>query len=97
MAMTVARPEDAGPRPCDADTDAAAGPDWQRGMRLADWALYYGKARGRNQARIVTHLHAPIDTVLEMLDAGKDGQPRDGLIDMECVPGPEQNRMAGRS
>ena len=65
------------------------GGDWERGNRLADWARYHGKANGRNQARIVTGLLAPLDTVLAALDdaAGKDAQ---GLIEMACVHGPGQ-------
>ncbi|ATQ76412.1 hypothetical protein CR152_19175 [Massilia violaceinigra] len=43
---------------------ADGGVEWERGIRLADWALYHGKANGRNQARIVMRLSAPVDTVL---------------------------------
>lgn len=66
-----------------------AGFDWERGIRLADWALYQGKAGGRNQARIVIGLGAPVDTVLAKLDAapGSDGQ---GLVQLRSVRGPEQ-------
>ncbi|HEX8611526.1 MAG TPA: diguanylate cyclase [Telluria sp.] len=62
--------------------------DWERGIRLADWALYHGKANGRNQARIVTGLRAPLATVLAALD-GAAGSAQ-GLLDMACVHGPEQ-------
>ncbi len=63
--------------------------DWERAIRLADWALYQGKAHGRNQARIVTGLAGPIETVLAKLDAtpGSNGA---GLVEMSCVRGPEQ-------
>lgn len=71
-----------------------SGLDWQRGIRLADWALYYGKAHGRNQACIVTHLCAPIETVLQAIDGSKGGQLPDGLLDTECATGPEQQRAA---
>lgn len=65
--------------------------DWEGGIRLADWALYQGKANGRNQANIVSHLSAPIDTVLEALEAGK---PNDGLLTLDCVHGPAQPSAA---
>lgn len=63
--------------------------DWERGIRMADWALYQGKAQGRNQARIITRLEAPVDTVLARLDAepGSDGQ---GLVELRCVRGPDK-------
>lgn len=62
--------------------------DWERGIRLADWALYQGKANGRNQARIVTGLLAPFETVLAALD-GADADAH-SLIEMSCVQGPVQ-------
>lgn len=63
--------------------------DWERGIRLADWALYQGKAQGRNQARIVTRLNAPVETVLAALDAApaSGGQ---GLAEISCVRGPDK-------
>jgi diguanylate cyclase (GGDEF)-like protein len=61
--------------------------DWEGGIRLADWALYQGKANGRNQANIVSQLAAPIDTVIDALDAGK---PAASLLELECVRGPAQ-------
>ncbi|MDQ1923625.1 GGDEF domain-containing protein [Massilia pseudoviolaceinigra] len=64
-----------------------SGFEWERGIRLADWALYHGKANGRNQARIVTRLSAPVDTVLAALDGAAAAE---GLVDMECVHGPAQ-------
>ncbi|MDQ1816319.1 diguanylate cyclase [Massilia sp. CCM 9210] len=64
-----------------------SGFDWERAIRLADWALYHGKANGRNQARIVTRLSAPLETVLAALDGAAGAE---GLIDMDCVRGPAQ-------
>jgi diguanylate cyclase (GGDEF)-like protein len=46
------------------------GMDWERGIRLADWALYQCKAGGRNQARIVTSPGGPLDAVLAAIDKG---------------------------
>ncbi len=63
--------------------------DWESAIRLADWALYYGKANGRNQARIVTRLCAPVDTVLAALDDAT-GAATGHLVEMDCVPGPSQ-------
>ena len=65
-------------------------PDWQRGLRLADWALYRGKANGRNQAWIVTGLKAPLETVLGAIDGGGDGAAVEAMVEMRCVRGPEQ-------
>ncbi|WBS05182.1 diguanylate cyclase [Pseudoduganella sp. SL102] len=62
--------------------------DWQAAIRIADWALYQGKAQGRNQARIVTHLAAPVATVLTALDGTAGAAPVDGMIGMERVDGP---------
>ncbi len=67
--------------------------DWQCAVRLADWALYQGKALGRNQARIVTRLYAPADTVMAALDR-EDGDVAP-LLALDCVRGPGQ--PAGRS
>jgi diguanylate cyclase (GGDEF)-like protein len=61
--------------------------DWQSATRLADWALYQGKTGGRNQARLVSRLHAPPDTVLAALD-GAEGEQA-GLLELECVAGPQ--------
>lgn len=82
-AGVVALPAGAGP-------DTA--PDWQRGLRLADWALYRGKANGRNQAWIVSGLKAPLAAVLEAIDGGGDGAAVEALVEMRCVRGPEQAR-----
>lgn len=70
---------------------SASGQDWERGIRLADWALYRGKAEGRNQARIVTRLAGPVDEVLATLDQGADGS---ALVQMQCVRGPLQSPAA---
>ena len=80
-AGVVALPACAGP-------DTA--PDGQRGLRLADWALYRGKANGRNQAWIVSGLKAPLAAVLEAIDGGGDGAAVEALVEMRCVRGPEQ-------
>jgi diguanylate cyclase (GGDEF)-like protein len=66
---------------------AGDGADWERGIRLADWALYQGKRHGRNQARIVTRLAAPVESVLAALDAapGSDGAD---MVQMTAVHGP---------
>jgi diguanylate cyclase (GGDEF)-like protein len=61
--------------------------DWQSATRLADWALYQGKTGGRNQARILSRLHAPPAIVLAALD-GAHGIAPAGLFEVECVPGP---------
>ncbi len=64
------------------------GADWEAGIRLADWALYQGKDKGRNQARIVTGLLAPLDSVLAALDGADAGAP--GWIETACLHGPAQ-------
>jgi len=68
------------------------GADWQRAVRLADWALYQGKAQGRNQARIITRLCAPAGAVMAALDGAAGGPAPDGLVDMACVHGPGKDR-----
>jgi diguanylate cyclase (GGDEF)-like protein len=70
------------------------GVGWERGIRLADWALYHGKANGRNQACIVTGLLAPLETVLAALDDADAGT--EGLLGMACVPGPAQPAPAAQ-
>ena len=65
--------------------------DWQAAVRLADWALYQGKAQGRNQARIVTGLRAPAQAVLTALDSDSTGKAIAALLDVACVPGPRQD------
>ncbi len=67
-------------------------PDWQRALRLADWALYRGKANGRNQAWIVTGLAASMATVLAAIDAAEGGTEVEGMVEMRCVRGPAQAR-----
>jgi diguanylate cyclase (GGDEF)-like protein len=67
--------------------DAAAF-DWQSAVRLADWALYEGKTHGRNQARIVSRLYAPADTVMAALDRGDADVA--ALLALACVHGPRQ-------
>lgn len=67
---------------------AGAGLDWQAAVRLADWALYQGKAQGRNQARIVTRLYAPAAGVMAALD--RDGENVAPLLALNCVHGPRQ-------
>lgn len=69
---------------------ADTAPDWQRGLRLADWALYRGKANGRNQAWIVSGLKAPLATVLGAIDGAGDGTAVEGMVELRCVRGPEQ-------
>ena len=83
-AGVVALPAGAGPAAAD------TAPDWQRGLRLADWALYRGKANGRNQAWIVTGLKAPLETVLGAIDGGGDRAAVEAMVEMRCVRGPEQ-------
>lgn len=65
-------------------------PHWQRALRLADWALYRGKANGRNQAWIVTGLKAPLDRVLAAIDAADGDATVEGMVEMRCVRGPTQ-------
>jgi diguanylate cyclase (GGDEF)-like protein len=67
--------------------DAAAF-EWQSAVRMADWALYEGKTHGRNQARIVTRLYAPADTVMAALD--RDDADVAALLALACVHGPRQ-------
>jgi diguanylate cyclase (GGDEF)-like protein len=68
--------------------------DWQCAVRLADWALYQGKAQGRNQARIVTRLCASAATVMAALerdgDGNGDGVAVGALLALDCVHGPHQ-------
>jgi len=63
--------------------------DWQCAVRLADWALYQGKTQGRNQARIVTHLHAPAASVMAALES--DAAHAQALLALDCVHGPRQD------
>jgi GGDEF domain-containing protein len=63
--------------------------DWQCAVRLADWALYQGKTQGRNQARIVTHLHAPAASVMAALEG--DAAHARALLALDCVHGPRQD------
>ena len=65
--------------------------DWQAAVRLADWALYQGKAQGRNQARIVTRLCASLATVMAALESGNDGHGVASLLAVDCVHGPRQD------
>jgi diguanylate cyclase (GGDEF)-like protein len=67
--------------------------DWQCAMRLADWALYQGKAQGRNQARIVTRLCASAATVMAALerDGDGDGAAVGALLALDCLHGPRQD------
>jgi diguanylate cyclase (GGDEF)-like protein len=65
--------------------------DWQAAVRLADWALYQGKAQGRNQARIVTRLCASLATVMAALECGNDGHGVASLLAVDCVHGPRQD------
>jgi diguanylate cyclase (GGDEF)-like protein len=64
--------------------------DWQCAVRLADWALYQGKAQGRNQARIVTRLCASAATVMAALENDDDGAAAGALLAVDCVHGPRQ-------
>jgi diguanylate cyclase (GGDEF)-like protein len=64
--------------------------DWQAAVRLADWALYQGKAQGRNQARIVTRLCASAATVMAALESDDDGPGVGTLLALDCVHGPRQ-------
>jgi diguanylate cyclase (GGDEF)-like protein len=64
--------------------------DWQCAVRLADWALYQGKAQGRNQARIVTRLCASAATVMAALENDDDGAAAGALLAVEYVHGPRQ-------
>jgi diguanylate cyclase (GGDEF)-like protein len=62
--------------------------DWQCAVRLADWALYQGKAQGRNQARIVTRLAGSAGDVTAALDGGGLAE---GSIELARVDGPPQD------
>jgi diguanylate cyclase (GGDEF)-like protein len=62
--------------------------DWQGAVRLADWALYQGKAQGRNQARIVTRLAGTAGDVMAALDGHG---PAEGSIELARVDGPPQD------
>lgn len=42
--------------------------DWEKALRLADVALYIGKAQGRNQACGVIDLHVPLNELLNYSD-----------------------------
>jgi diguanylate cyclase (GGDEF)-like protein len=64
--------------------------DWQESVRLADWALYEGKARGRNQAHIVRRLHAPVAAAIAALETADAAT----LLDLEQVHGPRQETQA---
>lgn len=63
--------------------------DWQCAVRLADWALYQGKTQGRNQACIVTGLHAPAASVMAALES--DAADAQALLALDCVHGPRQD------
>jgi hypothetical protein len=65
--------------------------DWQAAVRLADWALYQGKAQGRNQARIVTRLCASFATVMAALENDDAGRSVASLLAVDCVHGPRQD------
>ena len=65
--------------------------DWQSAVRLADWALYQGKAQGRNQARIVTRLCASLATVMAALESDDAGRSVASLLAVDCVHGPRQD------
>jgi diguanylate cyclase (GGDEF)-like protein len=64
------------------------GLEWQRAIRLADWALYQGKANGRNQAQIVVRVAATMDTVLAAIEESNHGALPAGLLELALVPGP---------
>jgi diguanylate cyclase (GGDEF)-like protein len=65
--------------------------DWQAAVRLADWALYQGKAHGRNQARIITRLCASSATVMAALESDDEGGKAVPLLAVDCVHGPRQD------
>jgi diguanylate cyclase (GGDEF)-like protein len=64
--------------------------DWQAAVRLADWALYQGKAHGRNQARIVSRLCASFAAVMAALESEDNGPGVGTLLALDCVHGPRQ-------
>ncbi|MFC0253496.1 tetratricopeptide repeat-containing diguanylate cyclase [Massilia consociata] len=68
--------------------------EWEGAIRLADWALYQGKAQGRNQARIVSGMRAPVETVLAALDGAAGAASAEGLVEIVCVHGPSPDAPA---
>jgi diguanylate cyclase (GGDEF)-like protein len=61
--------------------------NWEVAVRLADWALYQGKKKNRNQARIVERMHAPAEEALAVLEGRASGDP-EAMLALETVAGP---------
>lgn len=62
--------------------------DWEVAVRLADWALYQSKTKGRNQASVITGIDGNAESVLAILEGRTAGELEPGALQVEQVPGP---------
>ncbi len=64
---------------------------WEKAVKLADIALYYGKARGRNRATGLDHLRHPWDQSMQAIEQDIERAAADGIVHLVHVNGPEQD------
>ncbi|MEP7183596.1 MAG: GGDEF domain-containing protein [Betaproteobacteria bacterium] len=60
---------------------------WERAISLADMALYMAKLHGRNRAYGIRSLRRSDDEALAMLDRDLEQAWRDGIVDLQVLPG----------